>query len=140
MFYDTNILVYAYDESEKEKRQIAEKLVENVFSGEAKGAISNQILSELFYVLTEKINRHLSKEVAAKIIRKYVLSDKWEKVDYTSLTALNAALTSYPHNSSFWDALVVETMKENEITWILTENEKDFEIIPGIKVKNPFKP
>jgi predicted nucleic acid-binding protein len=131
--------VYAYDESEKEKRQIAEKLVESVFSGEAKGVISNQVLSELFYVLTEKINRTLSKEVAAKITRKYVLSDKWEKLDYTSLTALNAALSSSYYNTPFWDALIAETMKENEIAQILTENEKDFKAIPGIKVINPFK-
>jgi predicted nucleic acid-binding protein len=139
LFYDTNILVYAYDESESKKRQVAEKLVESVFSGEVKGVLSNQILSELFYVLTEKINKPLSKEIAAKITRKYVISDKWKKLDYTNSTALKATLSSSYYNSSFWDTLVAETMKENEIVQIITENEKDFKVIPGLKVINPFK-
>jgi predicted nucleic acid-binding protein len=139
IFYDTNILVYAYDQSEKEKKYIAEKLVENVFNGQTNGTLSNQILSELFYVLTEKINKPLTKETAAKIIRKYVLSEKWEKVDYTNLTTLRAALNSSYHNSSFWDTLITETMKENGINMILTENEKDFGKMPGIKIINPFK-
>lgn len=138
-FYDTNVFVYAYDESEKEKRQIAEKLVESVFSGEVKGSLSNQILSELFYVLTEKISNPLSKEVAAKIIRNYVLSDKWEKLDYTNSTTLKAALSSSYYKNPFWDTLIAETMKENGIIQIITENEKDFKAIPGIKVTNPFK-
>jgi hypothetical protein len=30
-------------------------------------------------------------------------------------------------------------MKENGIDTIITENEKDFKKIPGIKVINPFK-
>lgn len=139
IFYDTNILVYAYDESMKEKREVAEKLVESVFGGETRGALSNQVLAELFYVLTEKINKPLSKETAAKIIRKYVISDKWEKLDYTNSTALKAALSSSYYNSSFWDTLIAETMKENGLVQIITENERDFKIIPGLKIINPFK-
>jgi predicted nucleic acid-binding protein len=138
-FYDTNILVYAYDESEKEKKDVAEKLVEKVFSGEAKGVLSNQILSELFYVLSEKINKPLEKDTATKIIRKYVLSEKWEKLNYTGSTTLKAALSSTYYKSSFWDTLIAETMKENGVVQIFTENEKDFIVIPGIKVINPFK-
>lgn len=139
ILFDTNILVYAYDESEKEKRQIAEKLVEDVFLGNINGILSNQILSELFYVLTEKINKPLKKEIAAAIIRKYILSSKWHMVNYTSVTVLRAALSASQHNNSFWDTLISETMKENGIVQIITENEKDFKNIPGIRVRNPFK-
>ena len=138
LFYDTNILVYAYDESEKEKRPIAEKLVEEVFSGEATGVISNQILSELFYVLTEKINKPLGREAAANIVRKYAMSNKWRKVNYTIDTALRAAYNSSYYNSVFWDTLVAETMKENQLTQIVTENERDFKNAVGIKIINPF--
>ena len=110
-----------------------------VFAGEIKGSLSNQIISELFYVLTEKINRPLEKEIAAEIAKKYVVSDKWQKVDYDSTTALKAALSSAHYRTSFWDTLVAETMKENEIGEIYTENEKDFRPISGIKMINPFK-
>lgn len=39
----------------------------------------------------------------------------------------------------FWDAVIVETMKENRVNQIYTENEKDFEIFEYIKAINPFK-
>ena len=77
--------------------------------------------------------------MAAKIIRKYVMSDKWKKVDYTNLTTLKAALSSSYFNTPFWDTLIAETMRENGMIEILTENEKDFKAIPGIKAVNPFK-
>jgi hypothetical protein len=31
-------------------------------------------------------------------------------------------------------------MVENEIKTIVTENEKDFKRVPGIRIFNPFKP
>ena len=137
-FFDTNILVYAYDESEEAKRKIAMKLVEGVFEGRTRGVLSNQVLSETFYVLTEKIGRPLKRDVAAGIIRKYALSEKWKKIDYDSSTALRAAYASYQYGAPFWDSLVAETMKENNVMHILTENKRDFEKIPGLKVENPF--
>ncbi len=137
-FYDTNILVYAYDESEAEKRRVSEKLVEKVFAGEAAGIISNQVLSEMFYVLTEGIAKPLEPEKAAKIVRKYVLSEKWKKINYTQETVLKAVQSTAGFKSAFWDTLIAETMRENNTFSILTENVRDFKKLPGIKVINPF--
>ena len=121
------------------KRQTAEKLVERVFAGDAIGVISNQVLSEIFYVLTRRIGRPLGSNTALGIIRKYALSDKWTRVDYTTATAIKAASDSTASAVPFWDALIAETMKENGISKIITENEKDFRRIPGITAVNPFK-
>ena len=41
IFYDTNVLYYAYDLSEPEKRNTCKLLIRKVFMGEAKGVISN---------------------------------------------------------------------------------------------------
>lgn len=47
--------------------------------------------------------------------------------------------TAINQKVDFWDALIAETMKENGIVKIYTENEQDFMKIPGIKVVNPLK-
>ncbi len=138
-FYDTNILVYAYDTDEGDKQRLCAGLIKEVFARSSVGAISNQILGELFYTLTEKVNPAISRNTALKILGGYVKSDGWIKVDYDSSTVLKACASVEAFGSSFWDTVIAETMKENGIAEILTENTKDFEKIPGIKVTNPFR-
>ncbi len=137
-FYDTNILVYAYDIDEGEKSVICKKLVDDVFSGKVKGYISNQILGELFWTLTRKLK--LLPSLASGILYDYVDSDNWIKIDYTSKTTLKASVSMHVLNTaSFWDTVIAETMKENGIQDIITENTGDFKKMPGIQVRNPFK-
>ena len=50
---DTNILVYAYDTFDKNKQKKCKYLVESAFKGEKCAAVSNQILAETFFVLTQ---------------------------------------------------------------------------------------
>jgi len=139
MMFDTTIIVYAYDISEPKKREVCKKLIEQVFKGEKKGFISNQILGELFIVLTEKIENTLSIEEAEGIVDGIIESKDWIKVDYNSGTVKRAIETSKKFNIHFWDAVIGETMLENSISAICTENEKDFDKIPKIKVVNPLR-
>jgi predicted nucleic acid-binding protein len=137
--FDTNILVYAYDVSDPEKREKCKRLVEEVFSGERLGVVSNQILGELFVVLTEEIRNPLSAEEAGLIVDGIIESKNWAKVNYNSETVKRAIETSKKLNIHFWDTVIGETMLENNIFVIFTENEKDFNKIPKIKVINPLK-
>ncbi len=135
--FDTSILVYAYDKSEPEKREICSKLVKEVFDKEKVGYISNQILAELYFVLTEK--KGVSKEEAKIIVSNFVESDSWIKLNYDAETVNHAINSSKTIDVIFWYILISETMKENGIDTIYTENEEDFRKIPGIKVVNPLK-
>ena len=139
IFFDTTILVYAHDITETTKRNICKPLIEGVFKGESLGVVSNQVLAELFSVLTTKMKVPLPKEVAEKIVLDFIESSSWNKINYDPDTVKIAMFTSKIHNTSFWDSLICETMKENGIDKIYTENEKDFKKIPGIKVINPLK-
>ena len=136
-FFDTSILVYAYDKSEPEKREICSKLLEEVFNKEKAGYISNQILAELYFVLTEK--KGVPKEEAKTIVSNFIESDSWMKVDYDTETVNRTINSSKNIDVISWDILIAETMKENGIDTIYTENENDFKKIPGIKVINPLK-
>ena len=137
IFFDTSILVYAFTLEEKKKRRISKKLVEDVFRGKIKGIVSNQVLSELFFVLVEK--KKIRKEFAEIITNSFILSEKWKKINYTFETIEKAKRISIEHNLKFWDSLIVATMLENDVKQIYTENEKDFKKVKELKVLNPFK-
>jgi predicted nucleic acid-binding protein len=138
-FFDTNILVYAYDISEEEKRVVCNKLLSQVFLSKLNGVVSAQVLAEVFYVLTKKVKNTLDAEESKKIIFNFLKSENWLKISYDENTLEKAINTSIDVKIDLWDALIAETMKENGINKIYTENEKDFKKIPGIKVINPLK-
>lgn len=137
IFYDTNILIYAYDKTQREKRRICKGLVAKVFEGKAIGVVSNQVLGELFEGLIGKLKVH--KEDAKSIVYGIIDSVNWRKINYNEETIRKAITIVVEFKAKFWDALIAETMKENGIVKIYTENEKDFKRIPGIKVINPLK-
>jgi len=139
LFIDTNIIVYAFDESENKKRAIAKKLFEQATKGEIKAIISNQILAELYSVLTKKMETPLKTKEAQIIINGIIDSIHWKKTSYTEKTITRAIETSIKHKTPFWDAIIAETMLENETYKIITENIKDFEKIPELETINPFK-
>ena len=140
VFFDTNIIAYAFDEFDINKKKICEELVDKAFKGEIKGVVSNQVLSELFTVLTQKMGKHASKKTAAIIVESLIDSEKWVKINYEHTTVKKSLAQAKTINVSFWDILISETMKENGINKIYTEDEEHFKKISGIKAINPLKP
>ncbi len=138
LFFDTSVIVYAFDSSEVEKHSIASKMIEKAMN-EGNGVISSQVLLELYNVLTRFVTNPLPREDAERIIKDFVGASSWRKLDYGVSTAVSAVETSVRLKTSIWDTLITETMKENNVYTIVTENEKDFKKIKGIKVINPFK-
>ena len=137
IFLDTNIICYAWNKAEPAKRKICEKILEKGFSGEINYTVSNQVLGEAFNASVTRIKMPVEK--AAIIIGSIVGAEKIEKVNYDYNTVNRAAKNFKESGVPFWDALIVETMQENGITTIMTENERDFRGIRGIKIINPFK-
>ncbi|HLC36410.1 MAG TPA: PIN domain-containing protein [archaeon] len=137
-FIDTNVLVYAFDESEKAKREKAKKIVEKITKGEMKGAVSGQVLGELFTVLLKKIEKPVEKEKARIIVNGLIDSVHWKKINYSEKTISNAMDRAINDKTPFWDSLIAETMIENKVPVILTENLKDFKS-KELRAVNPFK-
>ena len=136
-FIDTNILVYAFDESEKQKRAIAKKIVSDITTGEMEATVSNQVLAEFFIVVTTKIEKPISAANAKIIVDGIIDSLHWRKINYTSKTVSKAIEASITGKNHFWDALIKETMLENGVYAIMTENTKDFKS-EQIKAINPL--
>ena len=78
-------------------------------------------------------------EKARILVQTIITSEKWEKVNYTYETINRATERFEQLGIPFWDLVIAETLKENDLNEIITENERDFRRVPGIKINNPFR-
>lgn len=102
-FCDTNVLVYAFDASAGNKRVQAQHLLERLTRAE-EGAISVQVLQELFTTLTRKLRPPLSLPDARSIV---VLFTSWRVFEPNSRHVVEAIDFSIRWNLSFWDAMIL---------------------------------
>ena len=135
---DTNILVYAYDESEGKKHEICKRLIDECWRLREKYSISIQNLSEFYVVITKKVEKPVPMETAREIIGDIIEFQNWIVMDYDAHTILSAIEINMMYEVHYWDALIAATMRENKIFCIYTENG-DFKSIPWLKVINPFE-
>ena len=137
LFIDTNIICYAYDVRAADKRKACEKILEEALSGKISGVVSNQVLGEAFTAAVTKIG--MPADEVATAVKSLIGSENLEKVNYNYNT-INRAVSDFEESGvPFWDLVIAETMKENGIKRIITENERDFGRIRGIEAVNPFK-
>lgn len=134
---DTNILVYAYDTSEGEKHKASRDLLRQIWD-EGGGVVCLQNLMEFFVVITKKVENPITVADAKNIIEDFLISDNWRIIDRDMDTFLNAISLLSKYKIHFWDAVIAASMSENDLTEIVTENKKDFEKIPNLKVTIPF--
>ena len=136
---DTNILVYAFDNTEKIKQRVALEILNECFDGEKIYALSSQNLAEFFVVITKKIGAPIPIENAKNIILKIIEFNGFKKLNYDQGTIIKSMSLLERLNLKFWDSLIIATMLENSVFNIYTENEKDFNKVKNINVINPFK-
>ncbi len=132
-FFDTNVLVYAFDEGEPEKRAVALALIEeHLVDGD--GVISVQVLQE-FYSAVRREPQPLSNEVAATAVRRLAgFSPLSEDVGMV----LKAVRRAPEMSISLWDALIVEAALKAGADRLFTEDLQHGQIIEGMRVENPF--
>ncbi len=136
---DSNVLVHAYTVSDDRKHEIALASVMRVWEGE-EAVTTLQVLCEFFFVVTRKVTKPISAVVAESIVSGIIAGSQWRVIDRGPMTVLKAIELVKLYRAPFWDALIAACMLEYGIGTIVTENERDFRKIPGLKVINPFKP
>jgi len=92
---DTNILVYAYDESEGKKHEICKRLIDECWRLKEKYSISLQILSAFYVVITRKIENPVPMETAKGIIADIIEFQNWVVMKYGACTILSAIENKY---------------------------------------------
>lgn len=134
---DTNILVYAYDLTEREKHQTSSAFLKQIWK-EGGGVVCLQNLMEFFAIITKKVENPIEVEEAKTIVEDFKNSENWRIIDRDVDTFFHAMDIVSEHKIHVWDAMIAACMKENNINEIVTENVKDFNRVPNIKVSSLF--
>lgn len=133
-FLDTNVLVYALDDSEPAKQDIAKRVLASDRYGEF--VLSAQVLGELYVTVTRKLVEPMSESDAADGIDRL---GSYLVVPVDAVLVGNAIRTSRSARLSYWDGLVVAAAERAGCELLLTEDLNDGQKIGSVRVKNPFR-
>lgn len=132
-FFDTNVLVYAFDEGEPEKRAVALALIEeHLIDGD--GVVSVQVLRE-FYSVVRREPQPLSDEAATAAVRRLA---GFVPVSEDAEMVLRAVRRHREMSLSLCDALIVEAALKAGADRLFTEDMQHGQVIEGMRVENPF--
>jgi len=134
VFFDTNVLVYAFDRKQHEKSKIAKRLIRD-YGSAGNLVISTQVLQEFYAVVTRVGKQLLNKEEA-----EFIVNDFAEfPVIQVDKTIIAQAMRRHQTDAfSFWDSLIVEAALQAGCTTLLSEDMQNARKISALKIHNPF--
>lgn len=130
VFFDTNILVYAYSVTEPQKQAIARKLI-----AESESFISTQVLQELTNIITKKFK--FSYQAATEAVKE--CCNNSSLTINTKETILLGHMIADSYRFSFYDSLIISAALECECSILYSEDMQNGQIIEKrLKIINPF--
>jgi predicted nucleic acid-binding protein len=133
-FVDTNILLYAHDRSAGLKHEGACQLIESLWNS-GQGVLSTQVLQELCVNLRRKISHPLPVEEIRQVIQDYL---SWEIVVNTPASVLQALEIEVRHQTSFWDALILQAAESSGASVLYSEDLAAGQKYGVVQVVNPL--
>jgi predicted nucleic acid-binding protein len=133
-FVDTNVLVYAVDDSEPAKREIARRSLGSSRYGQV--VLSTQILGEFYVTVTRKLAEPLPDAKAAEVLEWLGLLPV---VSIDTALVKSAVHISSSAQLSYWDGLVVAAAARGGCQRLLSEDLNDDQQIGSVRVENPFR-
>jgi predicted nucleic acid-binding protein len=133
-FLDTNVLVYAFDKNESEKRNIAKQHLQRLFTDE-QYVLSVQVLNEFCNVARKKLDPPISQQKLQAFIR--LIPDE-RLVPLTKRITEQAISIQQANILSFWDSVIVATALAGGCQYLLTEDLTDSQKIGEVTIRNPF--
>jgi predicted nucleic acid-binding protein len=132
-FLDTNVLVYAYDPSERRKQQIAQSLVRKAVAGEI--VASSQVIGEFAATLLHKLSPPASPESLIALL------DALGPIKLVPLDGdviLRAVQARAQYGLHFYDGMIVAAAERGGCQKIWSEDFNAGQNYFGIPVENPF--
>lgn len=133
-FIDTNVPVYAVDESPAAKRK-HDAAIALLSSDPDELVVSTQVLQEFYVTVTRKLAFPLPVDKAAAAARGLA---NLVVVGIDKPLALAAIATSRTARLSVWDSLIIEAARHAGCQRVLTEDLNHGQVIRGVRVENPF--
>jgi predicted nucleic acid-binding protein len=134
-FIDTNILIYAFAETEDERHEIARTLVADLLD-QQNACASVQVLKEFHAVATKKVAKPLSRREAAIVIRDLCSSCTIADETVAQLQRALDLVTEY--RISIWDASIVAAAEATGCAQLYTEDLTHGAKIGTMLVTNPL--
>jgi len=134
-FFDTNVLVYLFDEDSPEKRAFAHERFRTAVE-DGSFVISTQILQEFHVAVTRKLHQPIPMEAAEAALEEF---SKLPVILVDAAMIVAAARTSRLHTVSFWDALVIEAAQAAGASELLSEDLQDGRRFGDLQIRNPFR-
>ena len=129
---DTNVLVYATDESDVTKHAASRKLLERALK--AGWPIAVQVYGEFFSVVTRK--RLATRGAARSVVEAWSASMPPMP---SSITAHTAALQLAAEKQvQYWDALIIAVCAEHGVKQLFTEDAPSATKLLGVKCVSPW--
>lgn len=132
-FFDTNVLLYVHDSTDRTKQERAKSLLaERWLSG---AALSIQVLQEFYVNATRKLPKPLSHSEAAASVAELatLVIHEPESTDVLAAVGLHHRI-----GLSFWDAMIVRSASELGCTILWTEDLNAGQTYEGVEARNPF--
>ena len=133
VFIDTNVVVYASDDTAGSKRSRARAVLAPLLR-ERRAVISTQVMQEFFSVATRKL------KFPAERARGYL--QKWSRLDVVVIRpeTIFGAIDLHRLNAlSFWDALVIKSASVAGCGRLLSEDLQHGQVVDGVTIENPFR-
>ncbi len=134
VFFDTNVLVYAFDNNEPEKAETAQKLIDE-FGSIGKLVLSTQVLQELYVTLTRTGKLSIEKSKAKLIVDSF---SEFELIQVDKNIISMAMKRNQSKDFSFWDSLIVEAALSSDCNTLYTEDMHDGLEVDSLVLRNPF--
>ena len=133
-FFDTNVLVYAFDQGEPEKGAIAKQLIQE-FGANGNLVLSTQVLQEFYVVVTKAGKSILTHEVAEAAVNDFAEFPLMQ----VDRTIISRAMKRHQSRAfSFWDSLIVEAALQSGCSQLLSEDMQDGLAVDSLTIWNPF--
>ena len=131
-FFDTNVLIYAFDSTAGDKRKVAVDLISRLWLDRA-CCLSLQVLQD-FYVATRKLV--LAPDQAALQVSRLGL---W-RVHRPSVEDVMGAIELHRwHSVSFWDGLILRSAQASNCSVLWSEDLSGGQRWGNLEVRNPFQ-
>lgn len=134
-FFDTNVLVYAFDKNEPEKQAIAKRLI-GQFGSDGQLIVSTQVLQELYVTLSKMGKQSLPAEEVDEIVNDFA---EYPLVQVDKMIISGAMKRHQGKAFSFWDSLIVEAALQANCQILFSEDMQDGQQIGQLVIQNPFK-
>ena len=133
VFLDTNILAYACDQDQPDKRDVAREAMAQGAPG-IPPCISTQVVQEFYVTATRKLN------IAPLRAKDVIFSFRHMELVTVDVTDINRAVDgNILWQVSFWDALIIVAAQKARCEILYTEDLNDGQLFDSVRVCNPFR-